>query len=162
MVIKMMEFLKQISIFMLLGKTLLHFCPSKKYEKYLKLLFGFMVVLQFAAAGLSFGAGEAWEAYEKRKVYFERQLEQSLDAVEEKWFVYQEQIETRIIKEKEEAEELVQEKIRQQQETEEGEQEQFKETEEVADGQTKEKSGQEREKKEEQVERVDIKVTVYE
>ena len=41
-----MEFLKQISVFLLLGQTILHFCPGEKYGKYMKVLLGFMLVVQ--------------------------------------------------------------------------------------------------------------------
>ena len=106
----MVEFMKQISVFMLLGKTLLHFCPSDKYEKYIKLLFGFMVVLQFAAPVLSFCRKGTLDEYEKNKYKVERELEQSLEGVEEKWFLYQEKIENRIETESRNAQALVQEK----------------------------------------------------
>ena len=106
----MFAFMKQISIFILLGKTLMHFCPNKKYEKYIKLLFGFMVVLQFASPLFSMGSTGTLEEYEKNRMFFEQQLTKSMEAVGEKWFLYQDRIEKQIEKEKAEAEKLVKEK----------------------------------------------------
>lgn len=108
----MVEFMKQISVFMLLGKTLLHFCPSDKYEKYIKLLFGFMVVLQFVSPVLSFCQKGTFDEYEKNKSKFEKKLALSLEEVEEKWFLYNEEIEKRIETERITAQELVQEKTK--------------------------------------------------
>lgn len=106
----MLAFMKQISIFILLGKTLLHFCPGKKYEKYIKLLFGFMVVLQFASLLFSMGSTKTLEEYEKNRRFFEQQLTKSMEAVEEKWFLYQDRIEKQIEKDKADAQKLVKEK----------------------------------------------------
>ena len=105
----MIQFMKQIGIFVLLGKTLLHFCPSEKYEKYLKLIFGFMVVMQFVSPVLSLGSGSTMEEYEKNKVDFEVRLEESLQEVEDKWFLYKEEIEAQVEKDRAEAEKMVQE-----------------------------------------------------
>ena len=67
----MKEFMQQIGIFVLFGKTLLHFCPNGKYEKYIKLLFGFMIVVQFAEPVLSLGSGSVMDEYIKNKEQFE-------------------------------------------------------------------------------------------
>lgn len=106
----MIQFMKQIGIFILLGKTILHFCPCEKYEKYLKLLFGFMVTIQFVSPVLSFGNGSTMQEYEKNKADFEQKMEESLKDVEEKWFLYDEEIATKIEKNKTEAESMMEEK----------------------------------------------------
>ena len=77
----MKDFMIQIGTFMLLGKTLLHFCPSGKYEKYLKLLFGFMIIIQFITPILSLGKGEVMEEYIENQAAFEKKFESSLAEV---------------------------------------------------------------------------------
>lgn len=42
----MVDLLKQVGIFMVCSQTILHFRPHQKYEKYLKLLVGIMVIAQ--------------------------------------------------------------------------------------------------------------------
>lgn len=45
---------KRLGIFMVVAQTLLHFCPNKKYEKYIKMLIGSMsiVILMVPLLGL--------------------------------------------------------------------------------------------------------------
>lgn len=112
-----MTFLKQISIFLLLGQTILHFAPGEKYEKYIKVLLGLMLVVQFAAPLLSFGSRDRMTEYENNKKAFTQKMEEALQTVDEKWFVYNEQIKQQIEKELENAEVLVWEQ-REQEETE--------------------------------------------
>ena len=105
----MKEFMIQVGTFMLLGKTLLHFCPSGKYEKYLKLLFGFMITIQFVTPVLSLGNGNVMEEYKKNQKVFEDRFETSLAEVEGRWFTYNEKIEKKIEEEQQKAETMVQE-----------------------------------------------------
>lgn len=105
----MKEFLLQTGIFMLLGKTILHFCPNEKYEKYLKLLFEFMIVIQFIAPFLSLGKGELLEKYMKNQTELEREFEMSMEEAEDKWFLYEKKIEKQIKKEQQKAEKMLQE-----------------------------------------------------
>lgn len=107
----MKEFMIQIGTFMLLGKTLLHLCPSEKYEKYLKLLFGFMIVIQFIAPFLSFGNGKVMDEYIKNQKIFKDKFESSLAEVEEQWFLYNEEIEKQIEREQKKAKEMVREQV---------------------------------------------------
>ena len=107
----MKEFMQQIGIFLLLGKSLLHFCPSEKYEKYIKLLFGFMLVLQFASPILSLGNESVMEKYINNQEKFEQEFEKSLKTVDEKWFQYSEEIEHRIENEQKKAETMLQQQI---------------------------------------------------
>lgn len=108
-----MTFLKQISIFLLLGQTILHFAPGEKYEKYIKVLLGLMLVVQFAAPLLSFGSRDRMTEYENNKKAFTQKMEEALQTVDEKWFVYNEQIKQQIEKELENAEVLVWEQRKQ-------------------------------------------------
>lgn len=141
----MIEFMKQISVFMLLGKTLLYFCPGKKYEKYVKLLFGFMVILQFATPVLALGSGGTLEEYEKNKAVFEKQFARSMEAVEKKWFLYQEEIAKQIEKERVGAEKMVQ-----------------KTQEEAGQKQKEGENAADKEEESADVEKVKIEVTIHE
>jgi len=118
-----MAFLKQISIFLLLGQTILHFAPGEKYEKYIKVLLGLMLVVQFAAPLMSLGGSTRMAEYENNKKVFTQKMEEALRTVDEKWFVYNEQIERQIEKELENAEALVWEQNKKEQEETEGQHE---------------------------------------
>lgn len=107
----MKEFMIQVGTFMLLGKTLLHFCPNEKYEKYLKLLFGFMILIQFISPVLSLNGGNIMDEYIKNQNVFENKFESSLKEVEDKWFIYNEEIEKKIEEGQQKAEEMVQEAV---------------------------------------------------
>lgn len=43
----LVESVKRIGIFMIAAQTVIHFAPGQKYEKYIKLLVGMMILLQF-------------------------------------------------------------------------------------------------------------------
>lgn len=43
----LVELIKRIGIFMLAAQAVIHFAPSQKYEKYMKLIVGIMILLQF-------------------------------------------------------------------------------------------------------------------
>lgn len=98
-----MGFFRQISIFLLLGQTILHFAPGEKYEKYIKMLLGFMVIAQFAVPILSFGKKDRMEEYENNREMFTKKMDEALQTVDEKWFLYNEQIEQQIERELENA-----------------------------------------------------------
>ena len=123
-----MDFFRQISIFLLLGQTILHFAPGEKYEKYIKLLLGFMVIAQFVVPILSFGNKDKAAAYENDRELFTKKMDEVLQTVDEKWFQYNEQIEQQIERELEDARTIVWE---QEQENEEDDQEEKIEVEAV-------------------------------
>ena len=157
----MKEFMQQIGIFVLFGKTLLHFCPNGKYEKYIKLLFGFMIVVQFAEPVLSLGSGSVMDEYIKNKEQFEGKFQRSLGMIEEKWFLYDEEIKKKIESEQQKAEVMLQEQKERQQSMEyvqpkEGGTKQEKEIIENVD------MSKDVEKEEIQIEKVKIEVTGYE
>lgn len=43
----LVELIKRIGIFMIAAQAVIHFTPGQKYEKYIKLLVGMMILLQF-------------------------------------------------------------------------------------------------------------------
>jgi len=111
-----MEFLRQISIFLLLGQMILHFAPGEKYEKYIKMLLGFMLIAQFAAPLLSLGNKDRMAEYENNREIFTKKMEEALETVDEKWFLYNEQIEQQIEKELEDAQAVLREQRKQEEE----------------------------------------------
>ncbi|MBQ8325669.1 MAG: stage III sporulation protein AF [Lachnospiraceae bacterium] len=44
MVEKVIEIVQRIGVFMILGETLIHFCPGKSYEKYIRLIMEMMLI----------------------------------------------------------------------------------------------------------------------
>lgn len=147
----MLQFMKQLAVFMIVGKTMIHFCPSEKYEKYIKLLFGFMVVIQFITPVLSLGSGVGMDGYEQRKSELEAKLEESLLSVEEQWFLYNEEIEKKIASDTREAEELM--KMQMQQAAEDAEEAELRERTDVQ---------MEEEQTQVDVEKIKIEVLVHE
>lgn len=59
---ELVEMIKRIGIFMIAAQAVLHFAPGQKYEKYIKLIIGTLILLQFAAPlkGILSGAGSDW------------------------------------------------------------------------------------------------------
>jgi len=52
------ELLKQVGVFMVCAQTILHFKPQQKYDKYLKLLVGIMVLAQLTMPIISAISGK--------------------------------------------------------------------------------------------------------
>ncbi|MDD6811256.1 MAG: stage III sporulation protein AF [Lachnospiraceae bacterium] len=52
------EMIQKIGIFMLAAQAVIHFAPGQKYEKYMKLIVGIMILLQFVAAVRHLFVGE--------------------------------------------------------------------------------------------------------
>lgn len=44
MVERVIEIVQRIGVFMILGETLIHFCPGKSYEKYIRLIMEMMLI----------------------------------------------------------------------------------------------------------------------
>lgn len=59
---ELVELIKRIGIFMIAAQAVLHFAPGQKYEKYIKLIVGTLILLQFAAplGGILDRTGENW------------------------------------------------------------------------------------------------------
>lgn len=78
-----LEFMKQIGIFMFCAQSLLHFTAGRAYEKYMRVLIGMMLLAQFTApvrAALTDGAsGQLWEEVER----FQTELNQMMREAEE-------------------------------------------------------------------------------
>lgn len=74
----MLENIRQIGIFMIIAQTMMHFAAGKQYEKYMKIIAGVIVILQFIRPFLSNTENIAakWEAEAARMMQqIERQSE---------------------------------------------------------------------------------------
>lgn len=71
-----LEFMKSIGIFLVCAQSVVHFVGGKSYEKYVKLLIGFMLLAQFIVPVRTFflggEKGEIWNEVE----HFQQEMEQ--------------------------------------------------------------------------------------
>lgn len=56
------ELVKKIGIFMIAAQAVIHFAPAQKYEKYIRMIVGVMILLQFLAPIYHILTKTAWEA----------------------------------------------------------------------------------------------------
>ena len=56
-----MELIKKIGIFMIAAQAVIHFAPAQKYEKYIRMIVGMMILLQFLAPLYQILTKTAWE-----------------------------------------------------------------------------------------------------
>lgn len=80
-----MEFLqtiKQIGIFMICAQAILHFKPSAKYEKYLKLLISVMVLVQLLVPVVDFFSGQEQEVFFQRMEEIQAEIDREMEQLE--------------------------------------------------------------------------------
>lgn len=80
-----MEFfqtVKQIGIFMICAQAILHFKPSAKYEKYLKLLISVMVLVQILVPIVDFFSGKASEEFYARMESIQEEISHEMEQLE--------------------------------------------------------------------------------
>lgn len=80
-----MEFLqtiKQIGIFMICAQAILHFKPSAKYEKYLKLLISVMVLVQLLVPVVNFFSGQEQEVFFRRMEELQAEIGREMEQLE--------------------------------------------------------------------------------
>ena len=90
------ENLKRLSVFIIVSQTILHFGVGRKFEKYLKLVFSFMVVAQLAfsiGAYFDFEHG-IWEFISQDN--YEQRLEEYMGRLEQEYEVQQSELERRL------------------------------------------------------------------
>lgn len=73
----LVDLIKRIGIFMVAAQAVIHFAPGQKYEKYLKLIVGIMILLQLLSPiySLSMGAETGWE---EQLANMERELAETM------------------------------------------------------------------------------------
>lgn len=80
-----MEFfqaVKQIGIFMICAQAILHFKPSEKYEKYLKLLISVMVLVQILVPIVNFFSGMDTEIFYSRMETIQAEINREMEQLE--------------------------------------------------------------------------------
>ena len=90
------ENLKRLSVFIIVSQTILHFGVGRKFEKYLKLVFSFMVVAQLVfsiGAYFDFEHG-IWEFISQDN--YEQRLEEYMGRLEQEFEVQQSELESRL------------------------------------------------------------------
>ena len=71
------DFIKQMTIFLIIAKMILHLRPKAEYEKYLKLVVGIMVLAMVMETGIGFVRGGGELLWEEKMILWERILSES-------------------------------------------------------------------------------------
>lgn len=97
-----MEFfqtVKQIGIFMICAQVILHFKPSAKYEKYLKLLISVMVLVQILLPIINTFSGKSSLDFYVRVEEIQAEIDRSMEQLEIENAINEENILNRTLKE---------------------------------------------------------------
>ena len=90
------ENLKRLSVFIIVSQTILHFGVGRKFEKYLKLVFSFMVVAQLVfSIGSYFDFENGLVEFISQEKYYQR-LEDYMGSMEQEYEVQQKELESRL------------------------------------------------------------------
>ena len=90
------ENLKRLSVFIIISQTILHFGVGRKFEKYLKLVFSFMVVAQLVfSIGSYFDFENGFVEFISQEKYYQR-LESYMGNLEQEYEVQQKELESRL------------------------------------------------------------------
>ena len=74
--------IKQIGIFMICAQAILHFKPSEKYEKYLKLLISVMILAQLLSPVMQIISGNNCEDFQSRIEDIQAEINQKMEQLE--------------------------------------------------------------------------------
>lgn len=74
--------IKQIGIFMICAQAILHFKPSEKYEKYLKLLISVMILAQLLSPVMQIISGNNREDFQSRIEDIQAEINQKMEQLE--------------------------------------------------------------------------------
>ena len=72
-----MENIRQIGIFMIVAQTVIHFAAGQKYEKYLKIIAGVIILLQFISPFMSSSGDILARCQEEMRIAAEQAERQS-------------------------------------------------------------------------------------
>lgn len=75
------ELIKKIGIFMIAAQAVIHFAPAQKYEKYIRMIVGVMILLQFLTPVYQILTKNIWEAPDWNALT-ENGLEESIPEVD--------------------------------------------------------------------------------
>lgn len=68
------EFIKQMSVFLIMAKLILHLRPKQEYEKYLKMVVGIMILAMLVEKGTELLQGSSGLLWEENMMQWERIL----------------------------------------------------------------------------------------
>lgn len=74
---EIVEWLKRLTIFLIMAKMIVHLRPKQEYEKYLKLVVGLMVLAMILEQGMLILSGATIYNLEERMELWERMLSKS-------------------------------------------------------------------------------------
>ena len=90
------ENLKRLSVFIIVSQTILHFGVGRKFEKYIKLVFSFMIVAQLVFSFIAyFDFEEGIVEFMSQENYYQR-IEEYLGELEKEYEVQQSELESRL------------------------------------------------------------------
>ena len=94
-----LEEMKQLTVFMIVGQTILHFGVGKKFERYVKLILAFMVVSQlvFSLGSYFSSKSDIWRPLSKQEYY--AKWEEYVTELEEKIEKQQTSLEVKLYEE---------------------------------------------------------------
>ena len=79
---EILQTVKQIGVFMICAQVILHFKPSAKYEKYLKLLISVMVLVQIIMPVVNLLPGEDSTSFMTRVREIQAEIDESMEQLE--------------------------------------------------------------------------------
>ena len=90
------ENLKRLSVFIIVSQTILHFGVGRKFEKYLKLVFSFMIVAQLVfSISAYFEFEEGIVEFLSQENYYQR-IEEYMGGLEKEYEIQQSELEDRL------------------------------------------------------------------
>ena len=90
------ENLKRLSVFIIVSQTILHFGVGRKFEKYLKLVFSFMIVAQLVfSISAYFKFEEGIVEFISQENYYQR-IEEYMGGLEKEYEIQQSELEDRL------------------------------------------------------------------
>ncbi len=75
--IEIVDWIKRMTIFLIVARMILHLRPKQEYEKYLKMVVGIMILAMVLEQGIGFVHGGGEILWEERMVLWERILSES-------------------------------------------------------------------------------------
>ena len=74
---EIVDWIKRMTIFLIMAKMILHLRPKQEYEKYLKMVVGIMILAMVLEQGIAIAQGGGEILWEERMVLWERMLSES-------------------------------------------------------------------------------------
>jgi len=75
---RLLEVIKQVGIFMICAQMILHFKPSDRYNKYIKLLISIMVLVQLTVPLLGIFGGEGTQGFLEKVHFYSSSINEGL------------------------------------------------------------------------------------